>query len=477
MKRNKGYFFGLWVVIGFFVWMTGASAAEAQADAQQGTALAAATPSSPSPATGTLEVNVSIPGATLHLNGELMGSAAGFRHVLHPGDHEIEISAPGYQAVTLKVHVSAGQTLRLRPLLVHISTPGDRKQAGQGSSPSSSIQPPSLREPTPSPFETGEQALRPAPNGLGVYQGLGTRGDGSRPSPTARGPARPVDARAPHPPATVRPPAAPEPASPPVARAEEVDAALKKLISANVAFNTPDHMKVTKSQMIEAKLAVDMPSDVLITQLTKAGKKEVHSLSVADRMSATLDGGSAFEISPSGPQQQFISREQVTTWTWKVTPKQAGTQLLNLFFDVALTVDGKEGIRRVRSYTREIEVEVAPAGLREWLEWLKKTFEDFAWLWATILVPAGLWIWNRISKKRRPTKNKALRSPQSPHFAELSERTPAAFPRRSLPMAPAAPKSGVAAVVTAFRPRSRHDEDLLAELGEVTPANRERRLV
>jgi hypothetical protein len=78
-----------------------------------------------------------------------------------------------------------------------------------------------------------------------------------------------------------------------------------------------------------------------------------------------------------------------------------GTQYLILSFDAVLTVDGKDGTRNINTFRRSIQVEVAwPETPSEWLEWFKKLFENVSWLWATILVPAGLWIWSRLRKPR-----------------------------------------------------------------------------
>jgi hypothetical protein len=182
-----------------------------------------------------------------------------------------------------------------------------------------------------------------------------------------------------------------------------LDEALQKLIAGYVAFNTPDHMLVRKSQIVEAKLSVKLPPNALITQLSEAGKQEAASVLVADRMSATLYGGSAFDVSPSGPQQQLVSHQQVTSWTWDVTAKQVGTQYLILSFDAVLSIDGKDGTRNINTFKRTIKVEVGwPETPTEWLEWLKKLFENISWLWATILVPVGLWIWSRFRKKPPP---------------------------------------------------------------------------
>jgi hypothetical protein len=71
----------------------------------------------------------------------------------------------------------------------------------------------------------------------------------------------------------------------------QLDAELNRLIAGNVAFNTPNHMRVGKSRIIEAKLSVNISPDALIKQVTEAGEKVSASLRVANRMSAMLSGG------------------------------------------------------------------------------------------------------------------------------------------------------------------------------------------
>jgi hypothetical protein len=179
-----------------------------------------------------------------------------------------------------------------------------------------------------------------------------------------------------------------------------LDAALEKLVSGNIAFNTPDRIPLGKSRVIEAKLSTNVPPNVLLTQLSEAGAKESASIKVSDRMTATLIGGGAFDVLPSGPQQQFISKKEVTTWTWVVTPKQGGTQFLMLSFDAVLSVDGKDGMRTINTFKRKIQIDVPwPETPSEWFVLLKNWFENVSWFWLTILVPVGLWLWNKFRKK------------------------------------------------------------------------------
>jgi hypothetical protein len=63
---------------------------------------------SPRPTTGTLEIDISTPGATLTLDGKLVGPAKGFRQDLPAGAHDIEIGAEGYETHRETVIIGAG---------------------------------------------------------------------------------------------------------------------------------------------------------------------------------------------------------------------------------------------------------------------------------------------------------------------------------------------------------------------------------
>lgn len=183
-----------------------------------------------------------------------------------------------------------------------------------------------------------------------------------------------------------------------------LDDALQKLLAGNVAFNNPERMQVGRPRIIEAKLSTNLSPAELKAQLTEAGRKEDAKIQVGDRMSATLNGGAAFDISPSGPQIQWTSQNQITTWTWNVTPKLSGVQYLILAFDAIITVEGKDGSRNVNTLKHQIEVEVGwPQTFTEWFDLSKKWFENLSWLWASILVPFGLVLlgWWRHGGRRR----------------------------------------------------------------------------
>lgn len=178
-----------------------------------------------------------------------------------------------------------------------------------------------------------------------------------------------------------------------------VDEALAQLKSANVAFNTPEMARVGKQVIVEAKLSSKLTPNEVKVLIEEPGKVEVGTLKVSDRMFATLSGGSAFDVSPSGPQAQWISDKVPTGWTWQVTPKNVGEQLLILSFDAVISINGKEDKRTINTFKRRINVEVGwPETFGEWLEWIKKTGEGVSYLWGLVVLTVGGGAWAAIKR-------------------------------------------------------------------------------
>lgn len=182
-----------------------------------------------------------------------------------------------------------------------------------------------------------------------------------------------------------------------------MDAALAKLIAGNLAFNAPQKATVGVSIPIEARLSVSQAPSALAAELAGPGVRETASLQVSDRMAATLDGGAEFEVSPAGPQTQFVSRVQTTQWAWTVTPKQAGAHTLTLSFDALLTVDGQQGTRRVTTLRRNIAVVVArPQGVTGWLKAVGDFMNNASWLWSAPILAIGGFVWARLRRRKAP---------------------------------------------------------------------------
>jgi hypothetical protein len=184
----------------------------------------------------------------------------------------------------------------------------------------------------------------------------------------------------------------------------DVQKAAEALVQGHVAFNTPEKMRMAKTQQIQVVLGVSPTVSDLMSKITSPGKKEISSLKVGPNMTATLIGGGAFDISPSGPQSEFVTEESIASWTFAVTPKLTGPQELTLTIDATINVNGKDGPIRVNTLTRRIMVEVGwPETPAEWFEAGKTWFENLSWLWISILLPIGGIVVARWRKKSPDT--------------------------------------------------------------------------
>lgn len=169
-------------------------------------------------------------------------------------------------------------------------------------------------------------------------------------------------------------------------------------------------MRVGETGEIEAILATNISADELVSQLTAAGRRENASLLVSDHMQATLTGGGGFEVAPTGPQSQWISKDKPTVWHWLVTPKLTGPQYLTLSVDAIIAINGEKDTRNITTLTRQIEVEVArPHNEEEWFEQIKQYVEAGGWAWGVVagVVGAVIGFWRKMRNWLRPRKPNA----------------------------------------------------------------------
>lgn len=187
----------------------------------------------------------------------------------------------------------------------------------------------------------------------------------------------------------------------------DVDQALMKLPTGSVAFNVPERTRVGKPLIIEAILSTILKPADLALLIKEVGKAEAASLKISNRMVATLSGGSAFDIAATSSADQLISDKDMTSWTWLVTPKTVGEQLMILSLDVVISINGKEDKRTITTFKQRIDVDVGwPQTWGEWLDLLKKTGESVWWIGAAIVTISGVvwgWFTHRARRITPPT--------------------------------------------------------------------------
>jgi hypothetical protein len=95
-----------------------------------------------------------------------------------------------------------------------------------------------------------------------------------------------------------------------------------------------------------------------------------------------------------------VSKSEFTKWEWEVKPQAQGRQKLHLTLSVLIVIDGTSTHRTIRTFERDIEVEVTR---RQWIAaFLEKNWQ---WLWTAALVPIAGWLWSRRKGKGNETRS------------------------------------------------------------------------
>ena len=196
----------------------------------------------------------------------------------------------------------------------------------------------------------------------------------------------PPDERGPT--ATIR---LPTPSHTPLA---EVDEWVRHMQTAQVVFNVPQRINVADTAVVRLLLSVSQDMKTLRRQLREQGRVVEAEVKVTERMEARLTGPK-FRILAITPEVQAISTVEPTRWAWEVVPTEPGRHRLHLTLTALLKVDGQQVARAVRTFDREVEVEVTPAQrVTQFVQ------QNWKWLWATLLVPGIGWLWRRRRKRK-----------------------------------------------------------------------------
>jgi hypothetical protein len=171
--------------------------------------------------------------------------------------------------------------------------------------------------------------------------------------------------------------------------------------NANLAFTTPERMKL--QEIVDIELVVDpsKSSDELIKALNEPGRAGTGSTEFADRMEATLVS-SGFDIIAACPPIQLVEAGHTTRWKWQIKAKEGGSQRLDLTLNAVLN-DGKDR-SLVQTFHRDIHIDVT---WKERAAGMVSTLKDVQWLWAFIVVPiaGGVYGWWR--RKQQQASNVA----------------------------------------------------------------------
>ena len=179
----------------------------------------------------------------------------------------------------------------------------------------------------------------------------------------------------------------------------QIDDILRQSISASIAYNKPQSMRLGDTTTIELLLNPSLSPEALSTQVIESGQVTSASVQITPRMKATLlsDDAQAFSIQPEQDNpEQLVSGTETTRWAWLVTAHKGGTQKLTLILYRFIQYQGQDYWREIELYQADIDVKVTVAQRLGSLDW-----EWIVGILATALLIPAFWRWLDQRKKRK----------------------------------------------------------------------------
>ncbi len=171
---------------------------------------------------------------------------------------------------------------------------------------------------------------------------------------------------------------------------EKIKEEFANLSPGTVAFNAPDHMKVSNVETVTVRIA-PKGEGAGITGGLSGGTSTASQEHITPNMAAKLDG-IGFDIAALTPETQLVAGGGFTEWRWNVTPTEAGDHNLNV--SIIAKLDPYE--RVVGTETHSIHVDGDPmASFKDFFD------KNWQWLGSAIVIPLIALLWRSREKRKR----------------------------------------------------------------------------
>lgn len=195
--------------------------------------------------------------------------------------------------------------------------------------------------------------------------------------------------------------------------ATELQRALDSLPLGQVIFHYPNQMEIRKAETAQVRISGNLTDDIA-KGLSSQGVVERDQIRISTFMKVSLSGYPYFDVKAiNDDEKQPIAKDEFTEWSFTVLPLKPGRWPLHLVITaVVRTPSGAEAYRDYPVKDEFVTVHVTTLGAIE-----SFIFDNWQWLWTTILIPLTGWFWGR----RRKAK-KTIYPPHTIHTGKIRRR-------------------------------------------------------
>lgn len=170
----------------------------------------------------------------------------------------------------------------------------------------------------------------------------------------------------------------------------QVDEIEAQLTSAAMQFTVPKTVNI--NDPIHISLAID-PTTSARQLVISAPSVIVADIKISKIVEAQLLA-SDFTVIAISPVRQAMSTVEPTIWEWRLTGAKPGSHDIHLSINAIVSIDHDRAEKTVKTFEETVKVEITT---RQWLLELVKQY--WQWVWSTLLLPAGVWLWKKWKAK------------------------------------------------------------------------------
>jgi hypothetical protein len=163
-----------------------------------------------------------------------------------------------------------------------------------------------------------------------------------------------------------------------------------------ILFACPPEMRVETSERVEVRITGN-PKEDIMAGLEERGVPIETAAKISPVMKVTLtpDEGDVFDVKSLSEGEQLVGGDGFSQWVWSVTPLKSGTHNLYLTVNAVVNVPGLGPQKKeIPVLTQAVRVRADAAySISQFLH------SNWQWLATTLVIPLGLWLWKRRSKK------------------------------------------------------------------------------
>jgi hypothetical protein len=128
-----------------------------------------------------------------------------------------------------------------------------------------------------------------------------------------------------------------------------------------LAWDPPGTMRVGTSQRISVRIGDAQVALATLLDGLRGGPIVAQDIRIGARMRVQLMAAPEdFRIAVLSNQDQLLSRGAAARWDFDVTPRRSGLRRLRLLASTRMMVSGKEEVRDLPAYERDVAIAVAP---------------------------------------------------------------------------------------------------------------------